>query len=80
MYFDGSDVGLADMNSEDMYAVWLDDNGDIYLSTRDSVSVSGVNGDGADVLHCVPGSLGTTTQYSFSCIGMAQPTAMEGKS
>ena len=66
LYFDGSDVGLAESRYEDIYGVWLDDNGDIYLSTRGSFSVPGVSGDGADVLRCVPSSLGTTTSCSFS--------------
>jgi hypothetical protein len=65
LYFDGSDVGLTD-RSEDVFGTWLDSNGDIYLTTNGTFSVSGAAGDGADIIQCVPGSLGSSTSCSFS--------------
>lgn len=67
LYFDGSDVGLANTSNEDVVGAWVDDaNGDIYLTTLGAFSVSGVSGDGADIFVCTPGSLGTTTTCTFS--------------
>ena len=67
VYFDGSDVGLGGVSSEDVYATWLDEaNGDIYLSTRGSFSVTGLTGDGADIFICTPSSIGSTTACSYS--------------
>ena len=40
LYFDGSDVGLS-VSSEDIYGTWLDDNGDIYLTTKGAFTVAG---------------------------------------
>jgi hypothetical protein len=65
-YFDGSDVGLSTSSSEDVYGVWIDNNGDIYLSTSGSFSVTGASGDGADIFTCVPGSTGSNTSCTFS--------------
>ncbi|MCB8966900.1 MAG: proprotein convertase P-domain-containing protein [Ardenticatenaceae bacterium] len=66
LYFDGSDVGLNDSTSEDIYGVSIDTNGDLYLTTAGTFSVTGVSGDGADIFICVPGSLGSTTSCTFS--------------
>ncbi|MEZ4642708.1 MAG: hypothetical protein R3E31_08230 [Chloroflexota bacterium] len=66
LYFDGSDVGLSDSSSEDIYGVSIDTNGDLYLTTAGTFSVTGVSGDGADIFICVPGSLGSTTSCTFS--------------
>ncbi len=64
-FFDGSDVGLATASSEDVWGAAQVD-GELYLTTRDAFSVTGVSGDGADVFQC--GSLvsGTSTRCSFS--------------
>ena len=66
LYFDGSDVGLSQSSDEDIYGVWIGDSGEIFISTRGTFSVSGVTGDRADVLRCVPGSLGTSTSCTYS--------------
>ena len=66
MYFDGSDVGLGSSSSEDTSGTWLDANGDIYLTTRGSFSVTGASGTSTDIFTCVPSSLGTSTSCTFS--------------
>ncbi len=67
MYFDGSDVGLATVNSEDISGTWIDENsGDIFLNTRGEVTTTdNVSGAGADILRCQPSSIGTNTNCSF---------------
>ncbi|MEW5985938.1 MAG: metallophosphoesterase [Chloroflexota bacterium] len=66
LYFDGSDVGLADSSSEDVGGVWIDGgNGDVYLSAAGTFAVTGANGDGADVFICHPISLGNVTSCTF---------------
>jgi hypothetical protein len=66
LYFDGSDVGLADSSSEDIGGLWVDEStGNLYLSTLGSFSVSGASGDGADVFICDPTSLGATTACTY---------------
>ena len=66
-YFDGSDVDLGGVSTEDIYAVWIDDvNGDIYLSTRGEFSVTGLSGDGSDIFICTPTSLGSSTSCNYS--------------
>ena len=65
-YFDGSDVGLNTSSSEDVNTVWVDGpTGEIYLSTLGSFGVNGLNGSGADLFICTPGSLGATTNCAF---------------
>lgn len=66
MYFDGSDVGLADTNNEDVDALEVASNGAIYLSTIGVFSVNGVSGDDEDVFVCTPTSLGSVTACSYS--------------
>ena len=66
MYFDGSDVGLGGNSSEDTAGTWVDANGDIYLTTRGSFSVTGASGTATDIFTCVPGSLGATTSCTFA--------------
>jgi hypothetical protein len=66
MYFDGSDVGLDTLSSENINGVWVDPaNGDVYLSTVGAFSVAGASGDGADIFICRPISLGSTTSCTF---------------
>jgi len=65
MYFDGSDVGLGDTN-EDIDAVNVAANGDIYLSAADVFAVTGVSGDDEDVFICTPTSLGDVTACTYS--------------
>lgn len=56
LYFDGShNAGLA---GEDIVGVDMAANGDLYLSLLDSFKVGGLKGNGADIIRCVPTSLG----------------------
>jgi hypothetical protein len=64
-YFDGSDVELTD-TTEDVDALWLDANGDIYLSTSGSFTVTGANGDGASIFVCTPVTLGDDTSCTYT--------------
>lgn len=66
MYFDGSDVGLSSTSNEDVNAAWVDAAGKIYLSTVGSFGVTGVSGDGSDIIVCTPGSLGSTTTCTWT--------------
>ena len=66
MYFDGSDVGLANSSNEDVDALDVDSNGTIYLSTLGDFSVTGVSGSDEDVLICSPTSLGSVTACNYS--------------
>lgn len=66
MYFDGSDVGLSNTSNEDVNGVWVDAAGKIYLTTLGNFSVTGVSGDGSDIVACMPGSLGSTTTCTWS--------------
>jgi PKD repeat protein len=67
LYFDGSDVGLADSSDEDISGVWIDDlTGDIYLSTKRAFAVPEVSGDETTVFVCKPAALGSPTSCSFS--------------
>ena len=68
MYFDGSDVGLADNSNEDVDALDVAPNGDIYLSTIGVFSVTGVSGDDEDVFVCTPTSLGSVTACTYSSV------------
>ncbi|MEZ4866506.1 MAG: M14 family metallopeptidase [Caldilineaceae bacterium] len=66
LYFDGSDVGLADAISEDVRGIWVDGtSGKLYLSTAGAFSVNGAAGGGADIFTCTPVSLGNTTTCTF---------------
>lgn len=65
-YFDGSDVDLGDLNTEDVKGLWVASNGDIYLSTEGTFAVSGLSGDGTNIFICTPGSLGNTTTCTFA--------------
>ncbi len=65
MYFDGSDVGLADGNSEDVDALSVYSDGKLYLSTTGNFSVTAVSGTNADVFICTPSSLGDVTACNY---------------
>lgn len=67
LYFDGSDVGLNESNSEDISGVWIDPtNNQIHLTTVGSFSVVGLDGGGADIFICTPTALGSTTACTFN--------------
>jgi len=65
MYFDGSDVGLADTSTEDVDALDVASNGNIYLSTLGDFAVPGLSGADEDVFVCVPNSIGDTTSCNY---------------
>jgi len=54
MYFDGSNTGIDLSNSEDVDAVEVASNGDIYLSASDVFAVTGLSGEDEDVFVCTP--------------------------
>lgn len=66
IYFDGSDVGLSSTSNEDLDALWVDASGKLFLSTLGNFSVTGVSGDGSDIITCLPGSLGSTTTCTWA--------------
>ncbi|HET9908996.1 MAG TPA: right-handed parallel beta-helix repeat-containing protein [Anaerolineales bacterium] len=67
MYFDGSDVGLAETSGEDVDALDVL-NGKVYLSTVNDFSVNGVTGADEDVFVCAPTSLGNVTACNYSSV------------
>ena len=66
LYADNSDVGLADNGGEDINASWVDNNGDIYLSTNGAFDVVGLSGDSSDIFSFTPNSLGDNTSGNFN--------------
>ena len=66
LYFDGSDVGLSTTSSEDIDALDVTSNGNIYLSTLGDFAVTGVSGFDEDVFVCVPTSLGSITACNYA--------------
>ena len=64
-YFDGSDVELTD-STEEIKALWIAANGDIYLTTSGSFTVTGASGDGATIFVCAPITLGDDTSCAYS--------------
>jgi hypothetical protein len=67
MYFEGSDVALGS-TSEDIDALDVHPNGNIYLSTLGDFAVTGVSGFDEDVFVCSPTSLGSVTACNFSSV------------
>jgi len=67
MYFDGSDVGLADTPDEDVDALAVAPDGAIYMSVVRAFSVAGLSGSDEDVFVCNGPTSGTDTSCgSFS--------------
>ena len=66
LYFDGSDVGLSNASSEDIDALDVTSDGNIYLSTVGDFAVTGVSGFDEDVFVCAPISLGSATACNYS--------------
>ena len=64
-YFDGSDVELTDA-TEDIDALWLAANGDIYLSASGNFTVTGASGDGSAIFVCKPITLGDNTSCTYT--------------
>jgi hypothetical protein len=67
LYFDGSDVDLGGVSSEDVTGAWVDTaTGDIYLTTLGAFSVTGLSGSSPDIFICTPSSLGNATACAYS--------------
>lgn len=64
IYFDGSDVGLT-TDDEDINGFWIDETGLIFLTTPGPFDVTGIDGDGADIFLCTPGSVGSNTTCTY---------------
>ncbi|MGB5596173.1 MAG: hypothetical protein WBM62_19365, partial [Crocosphaera sp.] len=66
LYFDGSDVGLTE-NDEDIDGLSVDSlTGDLLISTKGNVHVSGIDRKGQDILRFNPDSLGSHTSGTWS--------------
>jgi len=65
LYFDGSDVGLGETSGEDVDALDVV-GGNVYLSTHDNFSVSGLSGADEDVFVCAATSTGDVTACNYS--------------
>ncbi|MCL4872215.1 MAG: hypothetical protein KJ063_24920 [Anaerolineae bacterium] len=65
LYFDGSDVGLT-TEDENVNGFWIDEDGQIFLTTSGLFDVNTITGDGADVFICDPSSLGSSTACTYS--------------
>jgi hypothetical protein len=65
IYFDGSDVGLSDSNNEDVDALDVTSNGNIYLSTLGDFAVPGLSGADEDVFVCAATSIGDVTACNY---------------
>lgn len=66
IYFDGSDVGLADTADEDVDGLGVSTSGSIYLTTLGSFAVTGISGEDEGVFVCIPANLGNDTACTFS--------------
>lgn len=66
MYFDGSDVGLANSAGENVDALDVAPDGTIYISTVGNFSVRGLAGANEDIFVCLPISLGKQTACTYS--------------
>lgn len=51
IYFEGADIGLGEAN-EDIWGVWIDAQGNLYLTTKGQSHVPGLVGDSHDILLC----------------------------
>lgn len=71
LYFDGSDVELAE-RGEDVDSLHIDPlTGDLYMATRSNYiakSNNSISGDYNDIFRCVPQTLGDTTVCTFSAV------------
>ena len=68
LYFDGSDVGLANNDNEDIRALYLREtsgNPTLFFTTVGGFSVTGASGTNEDIFAFNPTSLGATTAGTF---------------
>jgi hypothetical protein len=85
LYFDGSDVGLANA-SEDIDALDMMPDGRLILSTLGAYAVPGANGKGNNLLRFTPTSLGATTNGAWALyfdgrdVGITPTTNVDGVS
>jgi uncharacterized protein YjiK len=66
MYFDGSDVGLGESSNEDIDALDVTSNGNVYLSTVGDFVITGLTGADEDVFTCIPTSIGDVTVCNYT--------------
>jgi hypothetical protein len=66
MYFDGSDVGLADTSDEGVDGLAVSTSGSLYLTTLGNFSVTDISGVDEDVFVCIPGSFADDTTCTYS--------------
>ncbi len=64
LYFDGSDVALRG-NTEDVDALAVDADGDIYLSTTGNFSADSLSGADEDIFFFTPSTLGSSTSGTY---------------
>ena len=76
-YFDGSDVELTD-GTEDLDALWIAANGDLYLSASGSFTVTGASGDEATIFICTPITLGDSTSCTYSVFWNGSANGLSG--
>jgi hypothetical protein len=82
LYFDGSDVGLANNDNEDIRALYLRETGGnptLFFTTVGGFSVSGASGTNEDIFAFNPTSLGSTTAGTFGP-GLAFDGSLSGLS
>jgi len=68
VFFDGSDVDLATNNGEDLTALSVAANGDLYLVTLDAFSVTGISGANEDIFICGSPLTGANTSCNYAPI------------
>ena len=57
IYFDGSDVGMGNSSSEDVWGVTEGPSGELYITTRGRYSILALSGSKEDIFTCMPTSL-----------------------
>ena len=79
MYFDGSDVGLGTISTEQINEIWIDTTGKIHITTSGSFSVTGLSGNASDIFICTPGTLGNTTTCTYSSYWLGASNGFSGE-
>ena len=66
LHLDGSNVDLHNNSREDVWGVWHDgESSKVYLTTRGTFAVPGLNGEGSDIFICTPDAGGTDCAFSL---------------